>query len=182
MKIIEGNKFHNLEAIKYIGNRRNSSNKSVEIWLFKCNCGNHTELPSSEVSRGRIKYCSKECKLKGDINLISAFKRVYRTYKNRAGYRNLSFTLTIPEFKNITDSNCFYCNLQPENLSKERGTEYLYSGVDRLDNKLGYTLENSVACCKTCNVAKNNLSTEEFKLWIKRIISFNNKFIFDDRQ
>lgn len=173
-KLKLGDKFNNLISIKYL--RRENG---LQIWLFKCDCGEEIELPSHKVMTNGIRYCSKKCTLKGDPNLTSAFKRIFRTYKNRAKYRNLSFTLSIEEFKKIIDSNCFYCNLEPDNISKEYNTIYSYSGIDRLDNNLGYTVKNSVACCKTCNIAKNNLSTEEFKSWIKRLVSFNNKFIFN---
>ena len=47
--------------------------------------------------------------------------------------------------------------------------EINFTGIDRYDSKLGYTIENSVPCCKNCNRAKSDLSFEDFKLHIKKI-------------
>ena len=43
-----------------------------------------------------------------------------------------------------------------------------YNGIDRIDNNIGYTIDNSVSCCKYCNFAKNDFLLDEFLLWIKR--------------
>lgn len=36
------------------------------------------------------------------------------------------------------------------------------SGLDRVDNDKGYTVENSVACCTRCNTMKSTYCLEEF--------------------
>lgn len=36
------------------------------------------------------------------------------------------------------------------------------NGIDRLDNSKGYTLGNTVSCCKGHNTMKSSLSTNEF--------------------
>jgi hypothetical protein len=46
------------------------------------------------------------------------------------------------------------------------------NGIDRADNALGYTVENSVSCCKICNIAKRDLTIEEFIFWGKRLGKF----------
>ncbi len=41
--------------------------------------------------------------------------------------------------------------------------------IDRKDNLLGYSKENSLPCCFVCNRAKGNMSYKNFILWIKAI-------------
>jgi hypothetical protein len=48
---------------------------------------------------------------------------------------------------------------------------YTYNGVDRVNNKLGYTVGNCVSSCIVCNVAKNDSSLEDFKKWIIRVFN-----------
>ena len=43
------------------------------------------------------------------------------------------------------------------------------NGIDRIDSNKGYSFDNVVACCKYCNGAKNTMTQEEFKEWIKRV-------------
>ena len=38
--------------------------------------------------------------------------------------------------------------------------QYLYNGIDRIDNKLGYIKGNMTPCCKICNHAKHDLTFE----------------------
>lgn len=46
------------------------------------------------------------------------------------------------------------------------------NGIDRVDSSIGYTIQNSVPCCKICNYAKHNLTLEEFTLWLDRLVEF----------
>ena len=36
------------------------------------------------------------------------------------------------------------------------------NGVDRVDNTKGYSVDNSVPCCKFCNTAKHTMSEGDF--------------------
>ena len=62
------------------------------------------------------------------------------------------------------------------NISKSEhyNGDFIYSGIDRKDNEIGYTLKNCVPCCIICNRAKNSLSFDEFLAWIGRLVE-NNK-------
>ena len=80
--------------------------------------------------------------------------------------------LIVPEedFELLTQEDCFYCGRKPESISRghEYG-EYIYNGIDRIDNKKGYNVKNCVTCCSICNRMKMNLEKEEFLLQIKKI-------------
>ena len=44
------------------------------------------------------------------------------------------------------------------------------NGIDRIDNNIGYTKENSVPCCEICNKAKRDMSYNDFINYLKRIV------------
>lgn len=52
---------------------------------------------------------------------------------------------------------------------------YTYNGIDRVDNNKGYTITNSVPCCKDCNFAKRDMTHDEFIAWVTRVFNFTNK-------
>jgi len=88
-------------------------------------------------------------------------EQVYKIYKSRCLVKlKKVFELTFEQFDTISHQPCFYCNDTYKHLST------LYEGaklgIDRQDNTVGYTLENSVPCCTTCNLAKLNRSTKDF--------------------
>ena len=60
--------------------------------------------------------------------------------------------------------------------SNPHGTngEFRYTGIDRYDNTLGYTLENSVPCCKQCNRIKTDMAASEFAERLERIVARRN--------
>lgn len=75
----------------------------------------------------------------------------YYTYRLSAKVRGLIFNLTLDDFKLFWQIPCSYC-----------GSEIKTIGLDRLDNDLGYTIENVVSCCKVCNRMKGPMNRDEF--------------------
>jgi hypothetical protein len=65
--------------------------------------------------------------------------------------RKLAFELTLDDFKFLVTKPCFYC-----------GKHEKPGGVDRWDNTIGYTFENSRPCCAICNIAKQDLNGAAF--------------------
>ena len=96
------------------------------------------------------------------------------------------FNIGKERIKKLSKSKCKYCGTEyskeiedrlNESKSQKRLSEEILkiNGIDRLDSNIGYTNENSVTCCKTCNFAKNTLSESEFYSWIKKIYEYNFK-------
>lgn len=86
-----------------------------------------------------------------------SYEGKYQTLKLRHGKRWDVPVMTLEEFKEVASMSCTYCGLDAN------------KGIDRVDNAQGYTKENSVSCCKTCNYMKNKLSLEDFKKQIERV-------------
>jgi len=95
-------------------------------------------------------------------------------YKRHAKNRCLSFTLTRKLISDLVRRDCFYCGICPSNLMRTKNSidRLHYSGIDRLNNKKGYSKNNVVPACKLCNLAKRNLSLKEFHDWIKRLTDY----------
>ena len=94
----------------------------------------------------------------------ASFVHLFHLYKYNAKARKVSFELTRDQFGILTKGLCFHCGAEPSMPHKRliSNGAYLCNGVDRLDNKIGYTTENSVSCCTRCNMMKKAMSAEEF--------------------
>jgi hypothetical protein len=133
-------------------------------WLCKCKCGKEVIKYGTLIRIGRVKSCG--C-YKGEKTLApgkASMHFLHDNYKRRARKKNLLFELNEQQFENLTSSKCFYCNKDPiQSISSKRyNGAYLYNGIDRLDNKLGYTINNCVPCCGLCNQMKMTESLQDF--------------------
>jgi hypothetical protein len=80
--------------------------------------------------------------------------RRLNSLKEGATKRRLEFALSDEEVLAMFGQPCHYCGLASS-------PDYL-TGVDRKDNALGYTVDNCVPCCATCNRAKMCLTDGDF--------------------
>ena len=147
-------------------------------WLCKCSCGNETIINGTQLRRNPPQSCGcYRLEIQRLPSGESNFNRLLRVYKRSAEQRQLEFSLTEQEVRKIFSQNCFYCGTEPSNgkpPQKYYG-EFLYNGIDRVDNSLGYLTHNVVPCCKQCNRMKNTLTREKFLTHIKKIYSYGMK-------
>lgn len=88
--------------------------------------------------------------------------------------RGHEWALDYGQFQRVIAQDCAYCGTPP--LQKYQGRRafngpVLHNGIDRKDNSLGYTVENSVPCCRWCNYAKRERTVEEFLEHARRIVA-----------
>jgi hypothetical protein len=148
---------------------------------FICACGNTGETFLTLISNKKTVSCGcwnalKQQKPTG----IGAARACFSSRKADAKRRQLQWTLSFKEYHRITQQNCFYCNKLPSNEygSDNYNGNFFYSGLDRVNNLLGYSKQNCVPCCKECNHAKGMMTMVEFKQHITKIyLNFiiNNK-------
>lgn len=93
------------------------------------------------------------------LTLASQYSRLLAAKKER----NKDVLLSFDEFVSIVKKVCAYCGEE-----KER------RGVDRIDNSLGYTKENSNSCCKICNYMKKTMTVKDFLIHVKKIHLHNS--------
>ena len=97
-------------------------------------------------------------------------------YIKGAKERNLEFNLSDDEFDSLIFGNCHYCNSLPEEHDRNTNhTEipFLRNGIDRVDSSKGYTIDNCVTCCSTCNRMKSNMSCNDFIKHIQKIYNYS---------
>jgi hypothetical protein len=85
----------------------------------------------------------------------------YNKYKKSARSRNINFDLTFDEFIYFWENPCFYCGSPINNI-----------GLDRVNNNIGYTINNIVPCCIMCNKIKLDLSCVNFINYIEQVKNF----------
>lgn len=103
------------------------------------------------------------------------------SYKSNARRKGLAFELTAEDIEYIVSLTCEYCGAEPQKRSSFKhitnkkiqvameGQHYYANGIDRVDNQVGYTLENCVPCCSACNSAKGSMPVGEWLNLIDRI-------------
>lgn len=174
----------NLYATKY--------NQKVEC---RCICGNLCVFKYSSLlisKRGnKLSSCgcsNTEAKAKPQSAGNNAiFSKILLAYKKAAKDAERDFLLTDQQVRKLFSSNCFYCNSEPKTTRAPRSNfknriikseEIItYNGIDRLNNSLGYTEDNVVACCQLCNWQKSNHTKEDFLKFISNIVSWDKNTI-----
>jgi hypothetical protein len=145
--------------------------KKVEC---SCVCGKMTIVNLQDLRSKKTKTCGINHPQYTDRSL-PAFNQLYRhTYKKRAIDKGLVFELTEEQFRHLNQQPCHYCGSPPvSNMIRTKSgktfSEYSYNGVDRKDNLVGYTIENSVSCCGICNHSKHTMPYNEFIEWVSRV-------------
>lgn len=175
---ITGQKFGRLTALEYVGRRQCRLKKLYQtksIWRFRCDCGNIVDRIIGHVLRGDTHSCGclqKEWRenefrkywiilAKGE----SSFNGLYQRYQRQAKKYDREWEISRELFRKLTKSSCYYCGIFPNQsfLSNVFSNgNYIYMGLDRIDNDRGYIPDNVVPCCGICNTAKSALSKAEF--------------------
>lgn len=152
--------------------------------LCRCDCGKEQILIQNNLTHGLSTKC-KACAYKtrgpniakriGGTHL--AAKDKFSDYKVKAKQRGVEWNLSFEEFLSIVKQDCYYCGEAPSNVNrlpkKDWAEDFVYSGIDRYNNDIGYEAGNVLPCCKYCNYMKRELSYEDFCSRIHRIASRN---------
>ncbi len=169
-----GDKFGRLTIQKRVSN----SKYGRTMWLCKCACGKETVVRGRYLRTGTTKSCG--CLRRDQMRItfgIASLRQSMNAYKNNAKRKGRKWDITEEQFVEITKKDCYYCGAKPGNITKNfhANGNYTYNGLDRIDSTKGYIIGNIVPCCKTCNIAKHDLTLQEYKDWIKRVY---NKMFF----
>uniref|UniRef100_A0A6H2A4R9 Putative HNH endonuclease n=1 Tax=viral metagenome TaxID=1070528 RepID=A0A6H2A4R9_9ZZZZ len=170
---LTGQKFKRWTVIKRV---YPNTNDNKAKWLCKCKCGVERAVSGHNLKLG----ISNSCGCLNRENLakvnrlspgLSNMRGLILKYKITAKNKGFKYTLTEEQFTKLTSSNCYYCGEIPKQIKKQNNTygNYIYNGIDRVDNNLGYTPENTVSCCKLCNYKKSDMTLQDFQDWIRRV-------------
>lgn len=193
---LTGRRFGRLIAIEKV----KFPNKRGFYWKCICECGSTTIVKRSSLIDNKTKSCgclNIERRYERKLPLKEASRNaVISRYKYQAKNRGYKFLLSLEECEQLFKGVCFYCGTEPSNrmnhyINENRSfvnlpknitkdirkwaeeADYIYSGIDRVDNNKDYIISNCVSCCKICNRAKLNRTFHEFESWLDRLVTFN---------
>jgi hypothetical protein len=178
-KNITGCRFGRLTAIESTGKRGNGGMK----WKCVCDCGNTVYVRVGLLTSGNTKSCGCLAKDVRDYHREqhnknrrlssgeSTCRSVYNEYRISARRRKIHWALSLDEFRDLVTQPCRYCGIEPLSVRVQKGYygEFVFNGVDRADNNIGYIVQNCVPCCTTCNVAKATMIQVDFLSWVSRV-------------
>lgn len=141
-------------------------------FLCRCDCGAETTVRYANLLNGCTTSCGcvrrQACRERERKKGHPTHGIVLSYYKRNAKLRNLVWNISREEFDRLISGFCHYCGVPPRDRRLAE-KELKFNGIDRLDNKRGYEIDNLVSCCDTCNKAKLAMSVDEFRNWIVRV-------------
>jgi hypothetical protein len=147
-----------------------NSKPSKTIRVYKCAApGCATEVRIRDDNKSHSGMCQTHSHQK------RPYESIYKCFLN--DWRKLGNTITYEEFLDFTKvPNCCYCScLIPWIPYSTVGGEYTSRAyfLDRKDNSLGYSKENCVVCCTSCNMIKRDLLThDEMLVAMKAVLEY----------
>ena len=188
-KDLTGQRFSRLLVVKRVENFV-EGRKIISQWECLCDCGNSIVVLADNLQKGKKSKSegTKSCGcLQSEMSRLdsglAAKRYAFRVTKAVAIRRGKVFVLTFDEFVAICERPCSYCGdlfSQTQKGFKKNGIiephygEWKHNGIDRVQSDKGYTIDNCVPCCTFCNVAKMNLSAQEFLDHVERILAHKN--------
>ena len=139
---------------------RNTHKRQVKIWRERYYRKHKKKVVKSQKNyyeRNREKYLLYYKGIRKNP------ERIYGHYKNNAQRKKIEWELTYKEFKTFWQKPCYYCQDKIETI-----------GLDRIDSKKGYKLNNIVPCCSMCNKMKMDFNQKDFINQCRKIIEIND--------
>lgn len=180
-----GTRVNKLTILEYLG--RTLPNRHY-YWKCRCDCGVEKAIRGDRIQNGTAYSCGCKKQLNPDIirtrteKGVTGFNSLFGKYKIASKRRELEFSLTKEQFYNLTTNNCFYCGCLPKQKAKGSSFEvtaktleygmFYHNGIDRVNNDIGYLIDNCVTCCKVCNYAKHTMKYEDFLEWIDNLVVY----------
>jgi hypothetical protein len=186
-----GKEFGRLTIISQVDTSKKPGQMGTR-WRCKCKCGNEVEVFLKNLKNENTTSCGCFHSEQASIR-IKARKRkpeeiilrnMFGAYRDGAKKRGFEFTITLEQFMDIAVMPCHYCGIEKghvyatgTSIRPNRAT-FHGNGLDRFDNKIGYILENCVACCRMCNRMKFSFTEENFVSQCRRIAAHNQEIKF----
>ncbi len=146
--------------------------KSKMLCIVQCDCGTVRTVVFANLINGISTSCGcYALEQRRTANGLGMLNNLFSNYARKAKSVQRAFTLTKDQFHVLTQQTCFYCGIAPNRtISKpDIDDSYTYNGIDRVNNDLGYTLDNCVTCCAECNKAKHTMTAQEFIALCNRV-------------
>lgn len=141
-------------------------------WDCRCVCGSNKTVTCGDLRSGHIQSCGCLQHENGQHKKLRPFEALYNIFVKMSIKRSIECLLTYDDFVKFTSTTaCYYCGgsiTWTEHNTVKNGQNY---NLDRIDSQQGYTFNNCVVACYTCNAMKLLLSGEAFLKQIEKIHS-----------
>ncbi len=140
-------------------------------WECLCSCGKTKRIFARNLRRIIDCGCGHEKRMKavGKKRRKSAadiwINKNFCMYKGNAKTKGYPFSISRDEFISLATRRCFYCNALPRKFRMKDGRTAYLNGLDRVNNRCGYTKRNTVPCCTYCNYKKGDENQLKFISW-----------------
>lgn len=177
---ISGQKFGRYVVLARAGKDRHGN----YLWSCRCDCGAVKTVVGSSLRRGRTQSCGcfnsdqkrayAAARRAAGETRGTGFRMFVNEYRGGAAQRGHVWALSDDQAADISQKPCDYCGSPPQRVYKGHhgyGAEWVYNGLDRVDNARGYEPDNVVPCCTPCNLMKGRLGRDEFLDQSRRIVA-----------
>ena len=162
-----------VNGIDRINNNCGYTEDNVVSCCQACNLMKGTQHPQEFIDKLYTIHQYNSNKIPIKLQLIEKWQSTYlskiipkySTYAKSANTRNLEFKLTEDEFKLIIGKHCYLCGLP----NSDNNT----NGIDRVNNNIGYIIDNCQSCCGHCNILKKDL---EYSTLLDKSAKIFNKY------
>ena len=168
-----GDRFDRLVVIEFSHNDK----RHRRHYIVKCDCGNTKTVQGTLLRSGNTRSCgclAREAKKAKTLpENRGVINQIILQYKRHAKDRSIDFDLSYETVDRLVRGSCHYCGVVGGNLKKTKNLKdgFRHNGIDRVDSSKNYTVDNVVSCCGLCNIAKRDMSSDEFIGLAKRIAS-----------
>lgn len=171
VKDLTGQRFGKLTVLN---ERKSGSAKTNIKWMCQCDCGVKKWVTMPCLITGRTTSCGcSRINSKNRLSYLTAKQPengIIGKYIHAAKKRKLEWNLAHEDLMKLLKGNCFYCGAIPSQVKND----FVYNGIDRVDNDKGYLKDNVVSCCGICNQGKSNMKLSEFYEWINKVKTTRN--------
>lgn len=181
---LTGQKFGKLTVLHRIKTKKGTK------WKCVCDCGNYSNVYSGNLKRKDKPTKSCGCLVRNAIIKRTKYEKIEFAYRKKVSHiksdaweRNKDWALDYDFAISLIKDNCYYCGAIPSRpftykWKEQKQTKQItifVNGIDRVNNTKGYTWNNVVSCCTTCNSAKNNMTIHQFNFWRNQIANHLKK-------
>ena len=160
-----------VNGVDRVDNQKGYKEDNVVACCTTCNIIKGSQHPEEFIDKMKAIYAYQTRNEPISSDMIDKWSSTYRskttpnykTYMKSAHSRNILFELSELDFSTLTHQPCYLCGMVDKN------------GIDRVDNKKGYHLQNCKPCCGHCNLMKKDQSYEHLLRSARQIDSNYDK-------
>ena len=147
-----------------INNIKNPKRQSIETWKHIHGLSNETE--NNQIKMLNMLYLKE--KYEGIEYVHKEMERKINSYKNQDKRKNIfdeesfiTYDKTLEKLV-ISKLKCYYCRKNCLIMFSNCRDLNQWT-LDRIDNGIGHSKDNTVICCLDCNLKKGTMDDEKFK-------------------